>query len=109
MANHRAMLKEIMEKALPTTLNDMVILYVSITGSKDGRYIEANHTQRFYSKAIENVHCSAIQLTTTTSLCSVIDLVLNNPGQYQGWVKQEDFKLEDIINNRFGVYFKSKH
>ena len=38
-------------------------------------------------------------------MCSVLDLVLSEPGRHHGFVKQEDFRLKDILDNRFGKDF----
>jgi hypothetical protein len=35
----------------------------------------------------------------------VLDLVLSDPGSYQGFVAQEQFRLQDILSNRFGEYY----
>jgi aldehyde dehydrogenase (NAD+) len=47
---------------------------------------------------------SAIQITTAAGVCSVIDIVLADPTQYTGFVAQEQFRLEGILDNRFGRY-----
>ncbi|HET7921230.1 MAG TPA: hypothetical protein VFM15_00585, partial [Gammaproteobacteria bacterium] len=45
---------------------------------------------------------SAIQVTTSAGVCAVVDLVLKKPDAYKGLVKQEQFKLADVLANRFG-------
>jgi len=35
----------------------------------------------------------------------VVDLVLQNPGKYHGFVRQEDFSLVDVLANRFGKHY----
>jgi hypothetical protein len=35
----------------------------------------------------------------------VVDLVLSHPGRYRGFVRQEDFKLVDVLDNRFGKHY----
>jgi aldehyde dehydrogenase (NAD+) len=47
---------------------------------------------------------SAIQITTAAGVCSVIDIVLADLTQYTGFVAQEQFRLEGILDNRFGRY-----
>jgi hypothetical protein len=36
----------------------------------------------------------------------VLDIVLSTPKRFKGFVAQEDFLLDDILNNRFGRYYR---
>lgn len=101
----RETLKRIFERALPKTLQDVVLVYVSVTGMKNQQFIEENYVKKFYPKFIHDHHWSAIQLTTASGICSVVDRVLSHPEKYQGLVRQEQFSLDDITHNRFGKYF----
>lgn len=106
--NHdRDTLKKILEGCLPKTTQDVVLVYVSVTGIQDNQYIEENYVKKFYPKKINGHRWSAIQLTTASSLCAVIDMVLMDPGKYKGFVKQEQFSLQALITNRFGEYYAS--
>lgn len=101
----RDTLKHILEHALPKTMQDVVVVYVSVTGLQREQLVEENYVKKFYPKDIEG-HCwSAIQLTTASGLCAVLDLVMEKPEMYKGFVKQEQFSYDDLINNRFGKYF----
>ena len=31
--------------------------------------------------------------------------MLSHPGRYRGFVRQEDFRLVDVLDNRFGRYY----
>jgi saccharopine dehydrogenase-like NADP-dependent oxidoreductase len=102
----RDTLKRILENALPKTFQDVVLVYVSVTGLQDNQYTEENYVKKFYPKKIGGHNWSAIQLTTASALCAVIDLVaLSQPGKYKGFVQQEQFSLEDMTTNRFGQYY----
>jgi len=101
----RATLKRILENAIPKTSQDVVLVYVSVTGNQDELFSEENYVKKFYPKKINGVHWSAIQLTTASELCAVLDLVISQKGKYRGLVKQEQFSLNDILNNRFGQYY----
>lgn len=101
----RETLKRILENALPKTKQDVVLVYVSVTGKQENTYTEENYVKKFYPKKIHEHYWSAIQLTTATSLCSVVDMVMKNPGKYKGLVKQEQFSLNELTSNRFGQYF----
>lgn len=101
----REMLKRIFEKAIPKTLQDVVLVYVSVTGKQDEQFIEENYVKKFYPKTIGGHRWSAIQLTTASGICSAVDLVLNDTEKYHGFVRQEQFSFDDLINNRFGEYY----
>lgn len=101
----RETLKRILEHAIPKSLQDVVLVYVSVTGLKEDQYIEKNYVKKFYPKKICGFHWSAIQLTTASALCAVADIVLTHREKYRGLIKQEQFSLEEIVANRFGDYY----
>lgn len=104
--NHdRGTLKRILENAVPQTLQDVVVIYVAVTGTQDGEFREENYVNKIYPQVVAGRLWSAIQITTAAGICSVLDLVLSNSGKYSGFVAQEQFRLSDIVNNRFGKYY----
>ena len=104
--NHdRDTLKRILENAVPETLQDVVIIYAAVNGIQDGEFREENYVNKVYPQVVAGRLWSAIQITTAAGVCSVIDIVLANPTQYTGFVAQEQFRLEDILDNRFGRYY----
>jgi saccharopine dehydrogenase-like NADP-dependent oxidoreductase len=101
--NHdRPTLKQILENAVPQTLQDVVVIYAAVTGMQDGEFREENYVNKIYPQVVAGRLWSAIQMTTAGGVCSVLDLVLSNPGKFSGFVAQEQFRLTDIIENRFG-------
>jgi saccharopine dehydrogenase-like NADP-dependent oxidoreductase len=104
--NHdRDTLKRILEDSVPQTLQDVVIIYAAVTGYQDGELREENYVNKVYPEVVAGRLWSAIQITTAAGICSVLDLVLSDPGSYQGFVAQEQFRLQDILSNRFGEYY----
>ena len=104
--NHdRDTLKRILEDSVPQTLQDVVIIYAAVTGYQDGELREENYVNKVYPEVVAGRLWSAIQITTAAGICSVIDLVLCDPGSYQGFVAQEQFRLKDVLSNRFGEYY----
>ena len=104
--NHdRATLKRILENAVPQTLQDVVIVYVAVTGRQEGELREENYVSKIYPQVIAGRLWSAIQVTTAAGVTAVVDLVLSHPGRYRGFVRQEDFKLVDVLDNRFGRHY----
>ncbi len=104
--NHdRGTLKRILENAVPQTLQDVVIVYAAVTGKQDGELREENYVNKIYPQMIAGRLWSAIQVTTASGIAAVVDLVLEHPGQYSGFVAQEQFRLTEIVANRFGRYY----
>lgn len=101
----RDTLKRIFEHAIPKTYQDVVLVYVSVTGTQDDQFVEENYVKKFYPKKIGGHRWSAIQLTTASGICSALDIVLSSPENYQGFVRQEQFSFDDLIGNRFGEYY----
>ena len=104
--NHdRATLKRILENAVPQTLQDVVIVYVAVTGTQDGQLREENYVNKIYPQVIAGRLWSAIQVTTAAGITAVVDQVLESKGRYSGFVAQEQFRLTDILANRFGHHY----
>jgi saccharopine dehydrogenase-like NADP-dependent oxidoreductase len=101
----RGTLKHILENAVPQTLQDVVIVYAAVTGKQDGQLREENYVNKVYPQVIAGRLWSAIQVTTASGITAVVDLVLQNRGKFTGFVAQEQFRLTDIIGNRFGRYY----
>jgi len=101
----RATLKRILENAVPQTLQDVVIVYAAVTGLQDGELREENYVNKIYPQFIGERLWSAIQVSTAAGVTAVMDLVLNQPERYRGFVAQEAFSLPEILANRFGKFY----
>jgi saccharopine dehydrogenase-like NADP-dependent oxidoreductase len=98
----RGTLKRILENAVPQTLQDVVIVYAAVTGMQNGELREENYVSKIYPQIIASRLWSAIQVSTASGLCAVLDLVLTHSQRRTGLVTQESFRLPDILANRFG-------
>jgi saccharopine dehydrogenase-like NADP-dependent oxidoreductase len=101
----RATLKRILENAVPQTLQDVVIVYVAVSGRQDGELREENYVNKIYPQEILGRLWSAIQVTTAAGITAVVDLVLSRPEKYPGFVRQEQFSLAEVLANRFGAWY----
>ncbi len=101
----RETLKRVLEHAVPKTYQDMIIVYVSVEGYQQGEFIEKNYVKTMYPKVIQGIEWTAIQVSTASGVCAVIDLMMGQANEYRGFVYQEQFKLADLLSNRFGQYF----
>ncbi len=102
MNQDRETLKRILERAVPRTVQDVVLIYVSVSGLQHGKFMEESYSNAVYPQEIAGHLWSAIQVTTSAGIAAVVDLVLKDPKKYQGLVMQERFSLTDVLANRFG-------
>lgn len=101
----RPTLKKILERVIPKTYQDLVLIYVTAEGIKNGELLEKSYFKKIYPQTICGLEWSAIQISTASGVCTVVDLVLNQKKAFQGLIYQENFKLNDVLTNRFGKYF----
>lgn len=101
----RATLKHILERAIPKTYQDIVIVYVTVEGMKNGELSEKSYVKKIYPVTIRGLEWSAIQISTASGICAAVDLVMGQANEYKGLVLQEKFDLEAVLANRFGKYY----
>jgi len=106
LRDNRDLLKDIFEKSLPLTYQDVVLVFVNVSGMKDGQLVQESYASKNYSQTINGKLWSAIQITTAAGICTALDLMAEGKLPQQGFVKQEDVLFDDFINNRFGQYYK---
>ena len=100
--DRRALLKDILENAVPITLQDVVLIFCTVTGWKNGQLIQITDARKIYHGVCFGERWSAIQITTAGSLCAVLDLFLTKRLPESGFVRQEQVNLNDFLANRFG-------
>ncbi len=99
------MMKDIFEYALPFTYQDVVLVYVTVTGDIDGRFVQDSYAHKVYNQEIGGKMWSAIQVTTSAGICAMVDLLAEGKLPQKGFVRQEDVEYQDFITNRFGKYY----
>ncbi len=102
MNDRRALLKEILENAVPITPQDVVLIFCTVTGWKEGHLTQVTDARKIYHGEFMGERCSAIQITTAASMCAVLDLHVHGKLPKQGFVRQEQVKLSEFLDNRFG-------
>lgn len=102
LGQRRALLKDILEYALPATEQDVVLIFVTVTGMKDGRLLQETYANKVYNGEIMRVPASGIQITTAAGICAVLDLLAEGAIAQRGFVRQEDIPLALFLANRFG-------
>jgi saccharopine dehydrogenase-like NADP-dependent oxidoreductase len=102
LADRRDVLKDIFENALPSTLQDVVVIFVTVSGLKEGRLVQQTYANKVYSATADGVTRSAIQITTASGICAVLDMLAQGALPQRGFVRQEDITLDAFLANRFG-------
>jgi saccharopine dehydrogenase-like NADP-dependent oxidoreductase len=102
LRHRRDVLKDIFESALPATLQDVVIVFVTVSGRKNGRLLQETYANKIYSRRVGQVVRSAIQITTASGICAVLDMLADGSLPATGFVRQEDIALDAFLANRFG-------
>jgi saccharopine dehydrogenase-like NADP-dependent oxidoreductase len=102
LRDRRDLLKDILENSLPATLQDVVIVFVTVSGLKDGHLIQETYANKIYAREMGGRMVSAIQITTASAICAVLDMLKDNAVRSIGFVRQEEIALDDFIANRFG-------
>ncbi len=108
LRDRRDLLKDILESALPTTLQDVVVVFVTVSGQRDGRLVQDTYAHKVYSQLVDGVMRSAIQITTAAGICTVLDLLASGKLPTRGFVRQEDIALKDFLANRFGCAYAAR-
>ena len=106
LRDRRHVLKDLLENALPVTLQDVVIVFVTVSGQREGRLMQESYAHKVYSRVIgegkRGVLRSAIQITTAAGICTALDLLVDGKLPQRGFIRQEDIALGDFLANRFG-------
>jgi saccharopine dehydrogenase-like NADP-dependent oxidoreductase len=105
LKDRRDVLKDILEKALPSTLQDVVIVFVTVSGLRDGKLQQETYARKIYSQVRAGAMRSAIQVTTASSLCAMLDLLATGQLPQAGFVRQEEVPLAAFLANRFGAVY----
>lgn len=105
LRNRRDVLKDILENSVPATLQDVVIVFVTVSGMKDGRLMQETYVNKVYARMVGGHLKSAIQITTAGAICAVLDMLADGKLPQQGFIRQEDIPLDDFLANRFGRFY----
>ena len=87
LRDRRDVLKDILENAVPATLQDVVIVFVTVSGVQQGRLVQETYANKIYSQALGGVMRSAIQITTAAGICGVLDLLSGGLLPRRGFVR----------------------
>lgn len=105
LGERRHLLKDVLETAVPLTLQDVVLVLATATGMQDGQLRQETFATKIYSREIAGENWSAIQITTAAGICAVLDLLRDGSIPQSGFIRQEQVALPDFLANRFGRHY----
>lgn len=106
--NDRPLLTKIFNANIATTTEDVIIIYISVTGLKNGILEQKTVSHIIPNQMVGHKHFTGIQLTTAGSVCAVIDLHSQGKITQSGYVMQEDIPYEDYVKSPFLKYYFNK-
>ncbi len=103
--DRRTLLKEILENAVPHTLQDVVVIFCTATGQRDGQMVQLCDARKVYHQKHGDEVWSAIQITTAAAVCAAVDLHVQGQLPPTGFVRQEQVDFDTFLANRFGQHY----
>lgn len=98
----REALKALLDRNVPHTTEDQVLIYVSAVGYLGGILSERTYAHKMRFREIGGRVWGAIQVSTASGICAVLDLHAAGAIQPTGLVRQETVPYAAFIANRFG-------
>ena len=108
LGEQQALLQQIIERAVAVTHQDVVLIMVTATGFRDGRFIQETDSRRIDHGELAGGHRGAIQIATASSLCTLVDLHFEKRLPQRGYVRQEQVDFNDFMANRFAGCFRKR-
>ena len=98
-------LKGILRNAVPATMQDVVLIFVTVTGMKKGGLVQEVFARKIF--ADREAPLSAIQITTAAGICAAVDLFREKKLPQKGFIRQEEIALPEFLLNRFGKAYQN--
>ncbi|MDR6586177.1 saccharopine dehydrogenase [Herbaspirillum sp. BH-1] len=105
LKHDQELLKNILRKAVPTTMQDVVLVFVTVSGMRGDKFVQEVFTRKIFAIHEEGHYESAIQSTTAAGVCTAVDLFRNGKLPQRGFISQEAIGLPDFLANRFGQVY----
>jgi saccharopine dehydrogenase-like NADP-dependent oxidoreductase len=105
LAKDQDTLKAIMRRAIPSTMQDVVLVFVTVSGVKSGHFVQEVFARKIFAERDHGDGAepqSAIQITTAAGVCAAVDLFREGKLPRGGFIRQEQVALPDFLANRFG-------
>lgn len=107
LRDRRDLAGELLVAAKPPVNDDIVYLHAAVEGIKDGRPFRENYVRGYRPIEIGGRMWRAISWTTASSIVAVVELVSEGRLPQEGFIKQEDIALEDLLSTQAGARFET--
>ena len=107
LCEQRELAKQILERAVPITFQDVVVVFCTVSGWSNGQLVQVSDARKIYNASLHGENWSAIQITTASGVCVLLDLHRQGLLGQRGFVRQEDVSLETFLENRFGTHYRA--
>jgi saccharopine dehydrogenase-like NADP-dependent oxidoreductase len=102
-------LVKILEEAIPSTKQDKCIIFVEVSGEESGKFTQRTYASTVYNQVLHGVHFGALQLTTSSGICTPLDLLLTGKlNKQEGLIKLEEIPLTLFLENEFGIHYRDE-
>jgi len=99
------LLKSILRKSIPGTMQDVVLIFITVSGMRDAKFVQEVFSRKIFSSHANGHYESAIQRTTAAGVCTAVDLFAQGKLPRSGFIGQEQIRLADFLENRFGKVY----
>jgi saccharopine dehydrogenase-like NADP-dependent oxidoreductase len=102
LKDDQATLKGILRKSVPGTMQDVVLVFVTVSGHRQGQLVQEVFARKIFADRQAACPLSAIQITTAAGICAAVDLFREGRLPQRGFIRQEQVELPAFLDNRFG-------
>ena len=107
LSERRDLLKDILENAVPVTFQDVVVIFCTVTGQRNGQLVQISDARKIYHqndrrRELERDpdhdggrHLRGARPARRRASC-----------RSSGFVRQEQVDLDEFLANRFGRYYE---
>ena len=106
LVRRRDLLRDVLETALPMTRQDVVVIFCTASGRRDGPLEETSFLKRIEGRSIGGHAYSAIQIATAAGVTGVLDLMRVGDLPRAGFVRQEQVGLTEFLQTPFGRLYE---
>ncbi len=99
-------LKDILRRSVPATMQDVVLIFVTVSGLRNGQLVQEVFARKIFADRSETAPLSAIQITTAAGICAAVDLFREGKLPQAGFIRQEQVELPAFLANRFGAAYQ---
>ena len=95
---------DLFDQEVPYTTKDVVVMFITVIGMIDGKLQERTFQKKIYGDKTLN----AIQRTTASGVCAVVQAYTEGKLEGSGFQKQEEVPFEVFTSNKFGKLYEQE-